>query len=556
MSYRHKIFFWKKAPCFCSALLLFLAVGSAGPGFSSQVPDREEEGRKIAAELRCVVCQNLSVADSPSEMAQQMRAIIQEQLQQGKSPDAIKAYFVSKYGAWVLLSPPTRGFSLLVWLLPFIALATGLLAAAYLIRRWVRKKRSPVRTETQPEVIRRLLQDVSDELEGEFREDRFRRALFTEQARLRRELEEFEFDCQAGKLSGTDYENLRRDIEQQTGAIERELASLSPGSVSPEPSLPRHESSLRGEIGSAKRGRIPAWQLAAGGVLLLVLGIALGMLLMRSLKPRSSDQDSITGDFLTGTTPSKDSSSLLAEGRSAFERQEWPAAIQAFRKVIESDADHPEANSYMGLILAQAGHVDEALAAFDRALAADPRMPIALWGKGMLLYRAKEDPAHARELFERLVALMPPGEERIAVQKILGEMAAATGGKKSPAEAKIRPAGESIQGTVSLDPKLKSQTPGAAVLFIIARPAGASGPPLAVKKIERPAFPVRYILGPENSMIPGRTLAGKVFVSARLDQDGNPTTRDAGDWTGEYGKNPVEVGAKGVDITLDRPGKP
>ena len=57
-------------------------------------------------------------------------------------------------------------------------------------------------------------------------------------------------------------------------------------------------------------------------------------------------------------------------------------------------------------------------------------------------------------------------------------------------------------------------------------------------------------------MIPGRALAGQVFVSARLDQDGNPTTRGAGDWVGEYGKNPVEVGTEGVDITLQRQGEP
>ena len=61
---------------------------------AAPAPDIEEQTRAISAELRCVVCQNLSVADSPSEMAQQMRASVREQLQAGKSPQEIKDFFV------------------------------------------------------------------------------------------------------------------------------------------------------------------------------------------------------------------------------------------------------------------------------------------------------------------------------------------------------------------------------------------------------------------------------------------------------------------------------
>ncbi|HEX7230004.1 MAG TPA: cytochrome c-type biogenesis protein CcmH, partial [Candidatus Binatia bacterium] len=78
---------------------------------AAPAPDLEEQTRAISAELRCVVCQNLSVADSPSDMAQQMRAIVREQVQAGKSPEEIKDFFVSKYGEWVLLKPRTTGFS-------------------------------------------------------------------------------------------------------------------------------------------------------------------------------------------------------------------------------------------------------------------------------------------------------------------------------------------------------------------------------------------------------------------------------------------------------------
>ena len=92
-----------------------------------------------------------------------------------------------------------------------------------------------------------------------------------------------------------------------------------------------------------------------------------------------------------------------------------------------------------------------------------------------------------------------------------------------------------------------------AALFIIARPAtGAGGPPLAVKKVDRPVFPLSYSLGPENVMMQGRPFAGKVTISVRLDKDANPVTRQPGDLIGEYKKNPVDVGSKNVDIVVDQ----
>src|SRR4029450_12764072 len=104
--------------------------------YAATAPDLDARGREISSELRCVVCQNLSVADSPSEMAQQMRAIVREQLEAGKSPEQIKEFFVSKYGEWVLLKPKTSGVSLLLWVLPYVALVLGVAAALWFIRSW------------------------------------------------------------------------------------------------------------------------------------------------------------------------------------------------------------------------------------------------------------------------------------------------------------------------------------------------------------------------------------------------------------------------------------
>ena len=101
----------------------------------------EETVYEVAGRLRCVVCQNLSVADSPSEMAGQMRAIIRERLAAGESPDEVQRYFVQRYGEWILLSPPRRGFNLLVWLLPLVFVIAGFAVVALLVRRWTRRPR-------------------------------------------------------------------------------------------------------------------------------------------------------------------------------------------------------------------------------------------------------------------------------------------------------------------------------------------------------------------------------------------------------------------------------
>jgi cytochrome c-type biogenesis protein CcmH len=102
----------------------------------------EETVQEVASQLRCVVCQNLSVADSPSEMARQMRDLVRERLAAGETPEQVKAYFVGRYGEWVLLSPPTEGFALLAWALPLGALGGGIGVALLVLRRWTTRART------------------------------------------------------------------------------------------------------------------------------------------------------------------------------------------------------------------------------------------------------------------------------------------------------------------------------------------------------------------------------------------------------------------------------
>ncbi len=142
---------------FVLGILLVLAT-RAGAADQQAIEDRV---RDIASDLRCVVCQNLSVADSPSDLAKEMRNRVRELVEQGKSRDEIQAYFVSRYGEFVLLSPPKRGFNLLVWGLPFVAILVGGAAVFLIVRRWSSSpspEQLPVDS-AYAERVRRELQD-------------------------------------------------------------------------------------------------------------------------------------------------------------------------------------------------------------------------------------------------------------------------------------------------------------------------------------------------------------------------------------------------------------
>jgi cytochrome c-type biogenesis protein CcmH len=147
-----------------TALVALLAVLLGGlPAAAQQAarPVDDQQVYEVASQLRCVVCQNLSVADSPSEMAGQMRAIVRERLAAGQTPAEVRQYFVGRYGDWILLAPPRRGFTLLVWLAPLVAVLVGLAVVTLLVRRWTGRRR--VAPAVDPAMRERIRREVERE---------------------------------------------------------------------------------------------------------------------------------------------------------------------------------------------------------------------------------------------------------------------------------------------------------------------------------------------------------------------------------------------------------
>jgi cytochrome c-type biogenesis protein CcmH len=141
--------------------MLVLAVVLA-PAASAGAPVSEDTVHEVAAQLRCVVCQSLSVADSPSETAHQMKDIIRERLAAGESPEQVRAYFVEKYGTWILLSPPRQGFNLLVWVVPFAGLGLGLVLVLIVVRRWSRRPAASHAPPLDPAMRARIRREMAE----------------------------------------------------------------------------------------------------------------------------------------------------------------------------------------------------------------------------------------------------------------------------------------------------------------------------------------------------------------------------------------------------------
>jgi len=144
---------------FVSLLVVCLLLGTgtafAGVTLESFKFDNKAEElhfKKLIEQLRCLVCQNQSLADSDAELAHDLRAEVYEMIQAGNSDEEIVTFLVARYGDFVLYNPPVKPSTYLIWFGPFILL----LIAALVLLRTVRRQKNPVVNDITPEERARL----------------------------------------------------------------------------------------------------------------------------------------------------------------------------------------------------------------------------------------------------------------------------------------------------------------------------------------------------------------------------------------------------------------
>ncbi len=128
----------KKGIIVAALLLAFLWQASAWAVNPDEVmadPVLESRAREISKGLRCLVCQNQSIDDSDADLAKDLRILVRDRLTAGDSDTAVVNYVVSRYGDFVLLKPPFKGATLVLWLGPGVIAGLGLWAMIVFLRR-------------------------------------------------------------------------------------------------------------------------------------------------------------------------------------------------------------------------------------------------------------------------------------------------------------------------------------------------------------------------------------------------------------------------------------
>ncbi len=122
----------------------------------------EERARVISKELRCLVCQNQSIDDSDAPLARDLRVLVRERLQAGESNEEVINFVVDRYGDFVLLRPPVKASTLVLWLSPVAALIVGI----FLLLTWFRKQKQFVPVQAKP-----LSDEEKKKLQAAFKRD-------------------------------------------------------------------------------------------------------------------------------------------------------------------------------------------------------------------------------------------------------------------------------------------------------------------------------------------------------------------------------------------------
>jgi len=356
-------------------------------------------------------------------------------------------------------------------------------------------------------------------------------------------------------------------LEQRGGSVMPTEKSAPATPAGATPALPDGRASMRGFL----------WGVgSAAGVVLL------GALVYQAAQPREP------GGSVTGNTPmtSRTSGGIAAQDEEAeiqaaiarnpddidarlalarlyVGRENWMGVWNETARVLERAPGNPPALAYQSLVRLAMGQTDVAVGMLTKALAADPdlidgyvylALTYARMGKmrdaeATVARASKRFPDRAAE-FRKFLADLRKQESPPAQASTAPAAANAHAGLDAPADPAPRSEGPRVSGTIDLDPSLRNTLAPGAILFVFARAAGATeGPPVAVKRLPA-TFPAPFELSQADSMM-GQPLPDRLLIEARLDSDGDPTTRPPTDPKARLDK--VNVGRTDVRLILKRP---
>ena len=424
-----------------TAALLSLSLAAAPAVAQSPDSGLEAKVRDVAASLRCPVCQNLSIEDSPSQLARDMKQVVRQRLAAGETPDEVRRYFISRYGEWVLTKPRAAGVNLSVWLLPLVALLGGAVVVWTAVRRWVRQG-DAARLAAAPGAPA-LPASAPDALE-----------LRARKAILQASLQELESEFAAGRLAARDLAALRQRDEAELATVHEALKRLK--KETPETAKPRGEPAAQRSPVGARR----LWSARLGwGAGLAAFALVVGLSLRGSLAPRP-EGGTITGTQFSSGPPPGDMEPVQQTGpldslritqleaRVRRDSTNVPALIELghlyltqgqLQKAVvvdtlairlQPDAEGTaEAFAHLGMILWGAGQTEGALKALDKALFLHPNLPEALLYRGIILFAGVRDMPAAAQTLERYVEVAPPDANLGRVKGMLEAARKASSGR-------------------------------------------------------------------------------------------------------------------------------
>jgi len=302
------------------------------------------------------------------------------------------------------------------------------------------------------------------------------------------------------------------------------------------------ESSPEVATSEGRWGRRAAW-----AVVVTVFFAGLGVTLQTASHERQEGATMTGGDLVSGSPLSKIVADLEAKVQAnaedldslnqlayiAINRGDLGAAMGWLDKARALAPEHPEVRTHMAILQASVGMTSRAETELDAALSVDPTLSKALLWKGLLALRAGEREKAVTAL-EGALEHATDGESRLMATQTLAEA------RKPPPTVKLR-------GSITVADG--ANKPRGGVLFVmVRRSASAAGPPVAAVRLDPRGVPGTFVVTDRDLMM-GGPWPDQVWIEARLDSDGDPSTKGASDLRTER-LGPFEAGAEGLELVL------